>query len=137
MAQTVPLTPPDVPMSSLTGVSMTDATFTYSTTDLAIGPLKLERSYYGGADRSQHYFGYNWTHNYDMWAFSMLKGAQGTNPQPITRIIIGRKTYSFDSQPSATPFLDGLPSGGSDGTRIELENGLIMFTDRKRSPDPT
>lgn len=130
MAQTVPLTPPDVPMSSPTGVSMTDATFTYATTDLVIGPLKLERSYYGGGETSKHYFGYGWTHNYDMWAFSMIKGIQGTNPQPITRVVIGRKTYMFDTQASATPFMDGLPSGGSNGTRVELENGLIMFTDR-------
>ncbi|MDR6624347.1 hypothetical protein [Caulobacter segnis] len=129
-AQTAPLTPPDIPMMSPTGVSMTDTTLTYTTTDLAMGPLKLERSYYGGAERSRHYFGYGWTHNFDMWAFSMTIGILGPNPRPMTRVVIGRKTYMFDTQASATPFMDGLPSGGSDGTRVELENGLIMFTDR-------
>lgn len=129
-AQTAPLTPPDVPMTSPTGVSMTDTTFTYSTEDLAVGPLKLERSYYGGPERTKHYFGYNWTHNFDMWAFSMTVGLGGMNPRPMTRIVIGRKTYMFNSTVSANPTSDGTPDNGTEGNRVELQNGLILFTDR-------
>ncbi|SFK06443.1 hypothetical protein [Caulobacter sp. UNC279MFTsu5.1] len=124
------LTPPDVVMVSPTGVSMTDTTFTYSTEDFSIGPFKLERSFYGGPERTKHYFGYGWTHNFDMWGYSMTIGAGGMNPTPTTKVVLGRKTHSFDSVSTANPTGDGYPSYGNEGHRMELQNGVMLFTDR-------
>lgn len=129
-ARQAPLTPPDVVMTSPTGVSMTDTTFTYSAEDLSIGPFKLERSFYGGPERTKHYFGYGWTHNFDMWGYSMTIGALGPNPSETTKVVVGRKTHAFNSVVRANPSLDGYPVNGEEGNRVELDNGVMLFTDR-------
>ncbi len=111
-------------MTSPTGVSMTDTTFTYSTEDLSIGPLKLERSYNGHAGLYD-YFGYNWTHNFDIWVDSGVYSGSAR-----TKVIVGRKTHSFAGVATANPAGDGYPNNGDEGRRVELKNGGILFTDR-------
>lgn len=123
-------TPPDVLITSPTGVSMTDTTFTYATEDLSIGPFKLERSFYGAADTSKNYFGGGWTHNFDMWGYSMVIGALGMNPSETTKIVIGRKTYAFYSVARVNPSNDGGPENGNEGYRVEIQNNVYLFTDR-------
>lgn len=124
------LTPPDVVVTSPTGVSMTDTTFTYATEDLSVGPFKLERSFYGGPDRSKAYFGNGWTHNFDIWAYSMTIGSGGPFPSQTTKVVIGRKTHAFDSVAQVNPMGDGWPVYGDEGNRVELQNGVMLFTDR-------
>lgn len=124
-AQQAPLTPPDVLMTSPTGVSMTDTTFSYSAQDLTIGPFKLERSFYGGANRTNHYFGFGWTHNFDMWVDSGVYGGASQ-----TKVVLGLKTHSFAAVATTNPTNDGSPTNGDEGRRVEIKNGGILFTDR-------
>lgn len=62
--------PPKIYVTSPTGVNIADATFTYSVTDLSIGPLVLTRYYIGSYTREPNrmFFGTNTSHNFDIWA---------------------------------------------------------------------
>lgn len=61
--------PPKVLTQSPTGVNMADASFTYSVTDIAVGPLKLERSYIGSyaIDPNTMLLGTHQTHSFDIF----------------------------------------------------------------------
>ena len=46
-------TPPKLYTVSPTGVNLEEGAYTYSNTDLVIGPLKLERSHLGGKETAE------------------------------------------------------------------------------------
>ncbi|NWN33713.1 hypothetical protein GY663_31540, partial [Klebsiella michiganensis] len=56
---TAQIVPPKIYSTTPTGVNLADSAFTYSTTDIAIGPLKLERFYIGSYlnDPNKMFFG--------------------------------------------------------------------------------
>jgi YD repeat-containing protein len=125
LAQTAPLTPPKVITVSPTNVSMATTTYVESVGDISIGSLKLERTYLGGQEMSNHLFGWRWTHNFDMWAYTGVYGGKAQ-----TKVVLGRETHSFGAVAVANPTLDGTPDIGEDGNRVEVANGGILFTDR-------
>ncbi|MFA6113951.1 MAG: hypothetical protein WC729_08155 [Sphingomonas sp.] len=60
--------PPKVYSTTPGGVNVADGSFVYSETDLAIGPLKLERSHVTGLRKpNRPFFGFNMTHNFDIY----------------------------------------------------------------------
>ncbi len=124
-AQTAPLTPPKVITTSPTNVSMANTAYVASIEDISIGTLKLERSYLGGQEMSNHLFGWRWTPNYDMWAYTGVYAGKAQ-----TKVVLGRETHSFGAVATANPSLDGVPDTGDDGNRVEIANGGILFTDR-------
>ena len=113
-------TPPKLYSISPTGVNLMDATFTSSNVDLAIGPLQLERTYLGGHEVSNHYFGAGWTHNYDVWATYY-----GVGPNNRVEIIIARTKYIFYGTPSSNA-----PDSDSFGTTLQYVSGAYVFTDQ-------
>lgn len=115
------LTPPKQYTISPTNVNLMDATYTTSVEDLSIGPLSLQRTYLGGPDVSNSYFGYNWTHNFDIWAYAGTFAGQSE-----TKVIIGRKTYAYWGLPDAQTY----SQSDEDGTRVTVEGGVMVFRDR-------
>lgn len=62
------IVPPKVLTVAGAGVSVADGSFTFSDTDLSIGPLRLERIYSGGRkDANTTPFGPRQSHNFDMF----------------------------------------------------------------------
>lgn len=114
-------TPPKLYNVSPTGVNLYDGAFTYTNTDLSIGPLKLERSFLDGPNSGHAYFGGNWSHNFDMWLST--SGPQG---QHVVTVVLGRTKYVFYGVAS-----DGaLPDTDAVGTSIAQSGGEYLFTDR-------
>lgn len=60
--------PPKVYSTTPGGINVSDGTFVYSATDLAIGPLTLERFHLAGAKKpNDPYIGKNMSHNFDIY----------------------------------------------------------------------
>jgi len=114
------LTPPKITTVSPTGVSLLDANYTYSHTDLKIGSLSLERSYVSGSETTSSYFGSNWTHNFDIRAVTT-----GTLTDPKVLIVIGRTKYVFLGQPSSSL----VPDFDAQGTTLQYTDHFT-FIDR-------
>lgn len=111
-------TPPKLYTVSPTGVNLLDGAYTYSNTDLSVGPLKLERSHLGGPETSDAYFGPTWTHNWDMQVEVKLTGTVNVN----TTVVLGRTKYHYLGQPSTGT----APDNDAVGTTIAGN----LFTDR-------
>lgn len=62
------IVPPKVYTVTPPGVSLADGSFTFSSTDLSIGPLTLQRFHLGGrTDPNIPYFGPRMSHNFDLF----------------------------------------------------------------------
>lgn len=117
------LMPPRLYTVSPTGVDLATGSFTTSATDLSIGTLSLERSYVtadGPTWTSSAYFGYGWTHNYDIYAYQT-----NFNSDAKTTVIIGRSVYRFAGWPPST-----YPEADELGTTLTSVGGAMVFTDR-------
>lgn len=121
IAQTT-LTPPKVITSSPTGVNMLDGTFFTSVTDLSLGSLSLDRSYLGGRETSNHYFGPNWTHNFDIY---VRYRTASLNHEATTTVVIGREKYVYYGMPESA-----VPQAEDADTSFKVVNGNYVFTDR-------
>src|SRR3569832_286137 len=119
-----PLTPPRLMTLSPTGVDLAKSAITTSATDIAIGDLKLERSYLSsdtlGLGMSSQYFGQGWTHNFDIFARQNY-----FNSQASSDVIIGRSVYKFTGWPPST-----YPAMDEAGTKLTSVSGAMIFTDR-------
>ncbi|THD38313.1 MAG: hypothetical protein E7773_00740 [Sphingomonas sp.] len=117
------LKPPVIYTLSPTGVDLATSSFTTSVTDLSIGPLSLERSYVTadgpGSWSSSEYFGYGWTHNFDIYAREDT--IHGQNSSSVT---IGRTVYKFPGWPTSTS------PEVNDGVTLALVGGALVFTDK-------
>lgn len=118
------LDPPHLYTVSPTGVDLATGSFTTSVTDLSIGGLSLERSYVSadgpGGWQSSNYFGYGWTHNYDIYTRQDYVHGQNSSV-----VMVGRTIYRFSGWPTPTTY----PQGDSIGTTLATVNGAIVFTD--------
>ena len=72
---TAQIVPPKIYSTTPTGVNLADTAFTYSETDIAIGPLKLERFYIGSYlnDPSSLFFGTHTSSNFDIYVGRTVK----------------------------------------------------------------
>ena len=111
-----------------TGVNLLNLSFVNEVNDLSIGPLTLTRSYISGKVDSNTYFGYSWTHNFDIWARQIYKGALGTNPSKYTEIVVGRTVHRFNG--FATDPYQPTPENDETGTTVTSDGGAIIFNDR-------
>ena len=116
------MTPPKIYTISPTGVNILDGAFTYSHVDLAIGPLKLERSHLGGPETTRAYFGATWSHNWDMYVAVKLTGTVNVN----TTVVIGRTKFHYLGQPST----GAAPDNDAVGTSVTQGASGYIFTDR-------
>lgn len=119
-----PLTPPRLMTLSPTGVDLAMGAYTTSVTDIAIGSLRLERSYLSsdvsGLGMSSQYFGQGWTHNFDI-----IARQHNFNSDERSEVIIGRSTYKFTGYPPSTH-----PEMDEAGTTLTSVGGAMVFTDR-------
>lgn len=116
------LTPPKVITSSPTGVNMIDGTYTTSVDDLSIGSLTLQRSYLGGQETSNHYFGPNWTHNFDIY---MKYRAASLNHEATTTMVIGREKFVYYGPPQSA-----VPQSDETDTSFQVISSNYVFTNR-------
>ena len=123
-AEDSPYSPPKQMTVSPLGVDLQSGKFSYSATDLSIGPLTLERSYLGGQPiYGNAHFGPNWTHNHSIYAYQKDTLDKLGN----TLVVIGGKTYSFNRTATSASW-DG-PS--AEGTFLEGQDGAFVFTDQQ------
>ena len=115
--------PPKQVTVSPTGVDLASGRFTTKAVDLSIGPLTLERSYFGGHTiEGSDYFGLNWTHNY---ADYVVEGEYGKAYK--TRVVIGRSAVHFTNW--GTYYKSSNPD--SFGSTLELVGGAFIYTDQQ------
>lgn len=111
--------PPKQMTLSPLGVDLSDGRFSYSTTDLSIGPLKLERSFLGGHTiDGSNYFGPNWTHNHSIYVVEKdLSKANGVY------VVLGRGTVHFSFSTYSCRHTD------CEGASLALDDGAFVYTD--------
>jgi len=117
------LNPPVLYTLSPTGVDLATASFTTTATDLVIGSLSLDRSYVTADEPgrwvSSDYFGYGWTHNFDIYAHEDFFNGNHTST-----VVIGRSVYNFTGgPPNAAPVADA-------GITLTSVGGAFVFTER-------
>lgn len=117
IAQYVP--PRQMTISPL-GVNLVDGRLTYKSVDLSIGPLELERSYIGGAQKiPSKYFGKNWTHNFDIYV--MEGNGLRLNDSFVQ---IGRRTVTFTIY-AQNGFYADYPE--SIGSTLKVVSGAYVY----------
>lgn len=121
-AEFIPVEPKVVTPS---GVNLFSGQYTYSSDDLFISDLVLQRFYTGGNITRSNYFGNNWSHNYDIYAWERLVSTS----TKYFHVVIGGKTVSYQRF-SSTSFSPGYES--ESGNSIRFESGEYKFTDRSQ-----
>ena len=117
--------PPKTFAMTPTGINLLNLSYVNEVNDLSIGSLTLTRSYISGKVDSNQYFGYSWTHNFDIWARQYTKGALGPNAQNYTEIIVGRTTHRYYGLSNSA-----YPENDETGTTVTNDGGAMVFTDR-------
>ena len=90
--------PPKAYVTTPGGINVADGSFVYSVTDLAIGPLTLERFHLSGSRKGRNpFFGKNMSHNFDIYVASNRK----LNPASLKPIVhIGNSASGVYGQSS-------------------------------------
>jgi hypothetical protein len=124
------------------GVNLQTGRFTYSKTDLTIGPLSFVRTFGGprvpmvgpnGAPDPNARKG--WTHNFAHGTYTTSQGPSGSQ-STVTHFVVPGQTYSFFASASGTPTFSSLVSADAIGStisligqdfRLENKNGDVFF----------
>ncbi|MFL6844749.1 MAG: hypothetical protein ACJ8ER_07700 [Allosphingosinicella sp.] len=113
--------PPKQMTLSPLGVDLSDGRFSYKATDLAIGPLALERSFLGGQTiDGSDYFGPNWTHNYAIYVVE-----KNLFKMDGVYVVLGRGVVHFTY--SGGSYFCGNPD--CDSATLALVGGAFVYTD--------
>lgn len=123
------------------GVNLQTGRFTYSKTDLSIGPLNFVRSYGGprvplvgpnGAPDPNARKG--WTHNFAHGTYTSFQGANGS--QAVVHFVVPGQTYSFFASAQLPASFLNLASADATGSvpsligqdlKLETKNGDIFY----------
>ncbi|HYG30110.1 MAG TPA: hypothetical protein VD887_07840 [Allosphingosinicella sp.] len=127
------LVPPKSYLTTPGGINVADGSLTYSVTDLAIGPLTLERFHRTGRRQpNDPDFGTNFSHNFDIYVAANPVNL-GTDNRPIAHL--GGSASGVYSQVKAT--LSSIAPANGDAERGYLEwsggtnfsTGNYVYTD--------
>jgi RHS repeat-associated protein len=124
--------PPKIYTMSPGGVNVSDGSFSYSSTDMAIGPLALERFYLGGpANAFKPAFGERMSHNFDIYVAANFTPA---NPPFFTQrfkpiVHLGQKSSGIFRHTGTTGPI--APSSGEAETgTLEFVGAAYVYTDQ-------
>ena len=121
---TAQIVPPKIYSTTPTGVNLADSAFTYSTTDIAIGPLKLERFYIGSYlnDPNAMFFGRHTSTNFDIYVTRRVKSVG----RYVYNVYLGASQGGMYDVGSPNPIESNLDS--RRGT-LEIVSGNLVYTD--------
>ena len=129
VAQADDYTPPKVYTVTPTGVNLSDGSYTFTETDIAIGPLTLERFYISGLrDPNTKFFGPRVTSNFDIYVSRNKRPAitPGILPVRYAPIVhIGSAIAGVYAQAGTTSPVYG---GNDDSNTAVLSNSGSIYT---------